>query len=80
VEAPLSPTERRTVCVDLTDFHPGMLDGTFCGCVSLEVDIEIAPEELYDPRNPHTNNTINATYENDNTCADGIQNNGEEGI
>jgi subtilase family serine protease/thiol-disulfide isomerase/thioredoxin/uncharacterized membrane protein YphA (DoxX/SURF4 family) len=79
-ESPLAPTERRTVCLNLTDFHPGMLDGTFCGCDSLGVEIEVSPEEFLDPRNPHDNNTANVTYENDNYCADGIQNNGEEGI
>jgi subtilase family serine protease len=79
-EPPLRSSESRTVCLNLTDFWPGMFDGTFCGSASLEVEIEVAPELFADPRNPHYNNVANATYENDNHCADGIQNYGEGGI
>ncbi len=79
-EPALGSSESRTVCLNLTDFWPGMFDGTFCGCPTLEVEIEVAPELFADPRNPHYNNTGTAIYENDNTCADGIENNDEEGI
>jgi parallel beta-helix repeat protein len=79
-EPELPAGQSRTVCLDISSSEPGRFDGTYCGCKRLEVDVETAPELFADPRNPHSNNILNAIFDNDNPCADGIQNHGEEGI
>jgi hypothetical protein len=80
-EPSLDGLDSRIVCLDISDFFPGLVDGTYCKCKGeLNVEVETAPELFADPRNPHSNNILNATFPFNNLCADGIQSPGEEGI
>ena len=74
-EPSLGSGRRRTVCVDVSS-----LLEDWCSCKTLTVRVEADHHGILDvdPLDPASNDVLTATF--DNLCADGVQNQDEQGI
>jgi len=74
-ETSLDSGSSRTVCLNISS-----LLENWCSCETLTVRVEVNYSAIVDvdPLDPISNNVLTATF--DNLCADGIQNQNEQGI